>query len=223
MNDLQALKNGLAPKKQDKTELAEAGLLGGSFLGQMRIVSGSSDLAKKQKMPVGNWAYAKSSTVQDLGEKVLAFVVAFIPKATDSSGGTFVVDFDNNSETYQNIKARSDAERTNQNLHYGVDFLVWLPARKEFVSLFCGSPSLRVAAETLLDFVQEPVAFGVELIEKPDFSYHVPVINGTDSEMPLPSLEECEKEINTFMSRKAQGPEIVEEETASAETGGRVE
>jgi len=208
---------------------------GSDFLGRLQLYSKGAAISKGKIKP-GTWGIPDGEDITDLGKSVDCIPYARRPKAIDLSDvEAIITDYDMESGEFQRIITAS--MQADSGCMYGTSFLVYERTTGRFLEYFCGTKSTRTESKKIFPFLtlreediaarklegvepHGPLAFTLEnrLIEKPRFSWHVPVVIRCSTPFTRePTLEQITFEMNRFLNPTDAGVEKVNEKEASQE------
>lgn len=141
-NELALREEMTAVKADDKVfeDMTSSG-----FLPRLQLETAKSQ-AVNEGFPLNHYRLYKNPPV-DIGTSVDITIIAWRPKALDTSGGELVDSYDPESELFAEIKERSFEK--DSGCMYGPEFLVYIPDQKAYATFFCGSKSARRNAGAL--------------------------------------------------------------------------
>lgn len=200
-----------------------------AFLPRIQFLSGSSTKVKKKEFPSDHFAYITGKNkYDDLGEEFDCLVLAMRPKALDTSDPDGIITcFDPKivdkkmTGLFANIAERSSVK--DSGCMYGPEYLLWVPAKKAFATMFFCNPSLRLESANIQSKIGHPVTIGYQFIETKSHEYNSPEIRECTTVFDLPTQEAVNEECHKFLNPKvdASGVEIVSKEEADeAEEAG---
>ena len=94
---------------------------------------------------------------------------------------------------------------------FGPEFLVYLPAAKEFATLFCGSKSSRREAPALNALLTKPATLKSRLAETKKHKWQTMAITNCSTPFDLPDLEKLKAVVEKFNNPPATTVEVAEE------------
>lgn len=205
---------------------------GADFLPRLQLYGKGKPIDRGLIKP-GHYGVPEGDEITDLGDSIDVIPFARRPKAIDMTDKeNLIVVYDNNSADFKRIAAQSLEKESH--CMYGPSFLVFERATGRFYDFFCGTKSMRNEAKKIYPFLplsagditargltdQEPhgplpLTLKSRLIEKPAFSWFVPVaVKCSTPFNKLPTGEQVIAEITKFVNPKVEGPEKVEEPAA---------
>lgn len=183
----------LAPSKYDDSvfdEIAKSG----DFLPRLQLMTANSGPVKDGEFSVNHYAMVDNGNLIDLGKEVDVAVIAWRPKALDTSEN--IGSFEPESELYQQIKEKSKI--SNSGCMYGPEFLCYIGSRKAFVTFFMGSKSARKTANKVKSFVKKFATLKSVKIDNKKYTWFAPSVTKCSSEFPLPPLDELTDKVDKF-------------------------
>jgi hypothetical protein len=199
---------------------------GGGFLPRVQFLSGNSDKVKKKEFPMDHFAFILGKNkYEDLGEEFDCLVVAMRPKALDTSDPDGIITcHDPKLEdkkftgTFADIADR--AGKKDSGCMFGPEYLLWIPAKAAFATMFFCNPSLRNEAPNMQAKLGNAATIGYQYIDTGKFQYNSPAIKDCTTVFDLPTQEavndECQKFLNPQLDDN--GVEIVNEKEEAAKT-----
>lgn len=190
----------------------------GGFLPRMQLFIANSALVKESKIPMNHYGLvAAKDNVDDLGKEVDVLLIAWRPRALDTSdknnirASSIIA-----SELFQEIKEKSG--ETNSGCLFGPEFLIWIPSRDKFAGILFGSKSARMEARNVQQFIQKPCTFKSRLIKTSAYSWQAMVVSGCSSPMEIPIKEKLLEVADDFLNnaKEITGAEKVEAAVKSA-------
>lgn len=194
-----------------------------SFLPRLQLYASGSDACKEAKIGIGKYGIPRSKdSIEDMTNQVDVLPLVWRFKALRMPVGENPLAYYNpKSPGFKQVQV--DAEVQGSRCQFGIEFLVWIPTKKEFATMFFGSKTARRQAPALKTLLQERRAatLKVELITNKEYKWHGPVVVPcstplTDYPEPDQLLIQAEK----FANPKETEIEAVEEQEAVSE--GRV-
>lgn len=158
--------------------------------------------------------------ILDLGEAIDVLPLAVRNKALDTNSDPPVAVYDVNDPLYVEIKER--AAEKDSGCMFGPSFLVFEPTTGNFYELFLGNksgrqesgklaPYLPVSKEQAKKFGVEakgptPATLQVKYIQRPRYSWHVPVVTKCSTPITnLPDGEIVAEQVAKFLEAKSDG------------------
>jgi hypothetical protein len=167
--------------------------------------------------------------VENLGNEVEVVLVKARPHAlqlTDGSSKVGAESFVMNDPVFQEIRAEKDANPSQQepNNMYGYDFLLWLPASKQFVTIYlCKMALFKSVPSFNKNLGKFCIMASREERSKRNtkITYRVPTLQiAADQDYEGPSAEEFKHAIDLFDHPRAQrAGEAAEQRPASSKAG----
>lgn len=207
-----------------------------NFLGRLQLYTKGTAVNKRLIGP-GEYGIPESGEeITVLGDSVDLLLLARRPKAIDlNDTEAIITSYDPNDDVFKDIATRSSGQ--NSKCMYGPSFLVIERTTGRFLEFFCGTKSTRAEAGKLYPFcpltqtdIDNKAKAGVDvskmtphgplaatlnsrLVEKGDWSWHVPVVLPCSTPFGrLPKAEVVIEEIRKFVTVKSDGPEKVSKE-----------
>lgn len=207
------------------------------FLPRLQLYTKGKAVNKKLVQP-GNYGIpVTDDEVNDLGDEIDLLPLARRPKAIDlKDPENIVAVFDVNDPEFKRIQAQS-AEKESGCM-YGPSFLVYERSTGQFLEFFCGTKSARTEAKRIFPYLpltQEridrdpnladqqphdamPVTMKSRLVEKGQWSWHVPVaVKCSTPFTKIPPTAVIVEQIVKFLDVKREGAAVVQEPTTGEE------
>jgi hypothetical protein len=202
------------------------------FLPRLQLYTKGKAINRKLVQP-GNYGIPVSDDeVTDLGDTIDVLPLARRPKAIDLKDTQNVVAvYDLNDAEFERIKVQSAAKESG--CMYGPSFLVYERSTGQFLEFFCGTKSARTEAkriypclpltQAMIDALEatgvdtsgmeprgsHPVTLKSKLVEKGQWSWHVPVaIKCSTPFTKLPPAAVIVEQINKFLDVKREGAAV---------------
>lgn len=206
---------------------------GGEFLQRLQLF-GKGKHVDKGLIPPGHYGiFVSNEEIIDLGKKIDIIPFARRPKALDTGSKPPISVYDENSEEFKRIAAKSQVK--NSGCQFGPSFLVIERSTGKFLEFFLGAPTHRPEAKKIYPALplsaadiesrklkgEEPhgplpITLTQKYIEK-EFSWYVPVVLECSTPFTkLPSIATINAEIAKFLNPPASEVEEVEEEEKPA-------
>jgi hypothetical protein len=170
-------------------------ILQGSFLPRLQLFTAFSSSCKDGSFPINHWGLVTGGSTEDLGTNVDVLLLSVRPLAIDDPNGSPVfcyspVLLDAEGQpvirdgkkvpdpVFEAIvrKADTKVEGEMPGAMYGVDFLVWIPSRKTYATLFYGTKTARRDAGFAVSRIGKMVTLTSKKIEskkyKPYYSIY---------------------------------------------------
>jgi hypothetical protein len=184
----------IATQKYTEDDLAIA-TKSGDWLPRLQLMTSNSKLCKSGKFPVNHYAVIDSSTTKDMGVEVDVLVIAWRPKALEM-GEMVISVFDTKSSEFLRIQEK--AGQKDSGCMSGVEFLIWIPASKMFVTFFMGTKTSKRDAPALVARLKMAATLKSKEITSPKYSWFTPVIAPCSTPMDPPDMEDLAAELDKF-------------------------
>jgi hypothetical protein len=204
------------------------------FLPRLQLYTKGKAVNRKLVQP-GNYGIpVTDDEVTDLGDEIDILPLARRPKAIDlKDPENIVAVYDVNDPEFKRIQAQS-AEKESGCM-YGPSFLVYERSTGQFLEFFCGTKSARMEAKRIFPYLpltqeridndpnlagQEPhdalpVTMRSRLVEKGQWSWHVPVaVKCSTPFTKLPPAAVIVEQIVKFLDVKREGAAVVQDPDA---------
>lgn len=152
-------------------------IVGAGFMPYIILASGSSNVCKEGKVPVGVYALMKGKEPVNLGKSFIAWFIHWRPRAMrmDKAAGNHSYYQIENPE-FQKIVATANSGVKLSGCMYGPEILVWLFEQNMFATMFWSNPTMRNEYANLAPMQGEVVTFSADLIVTPDYKWHGPKV-----------------------------------------------
>lgn len=147
------------------------------FLPRLQLCGASSDLCKESKVPIGTYAVVKDKdNFADIGKSINLFVCGLRLKALEiiqgPEGGVYNF-FDPKADEFKRVANLSNEKDTG--CLAGPEFLVYIPATKQFATFFMANKSMRNEAPSVKALLGKAATLTISLAEnKKKQKWHVP-------------------------------------------------
>jgi hypothetical protein len=197
---------------------------GGKFLPRVQFMSSNSQKCKEGEFPVNNFALIDNNNHIDLGKKVDVILLGMRPKALDTQTPLtcYEPNLDEDGEftgDFQDIVERSKVK--DSGCMWGPEFLVYIPANKQFATFFMGTVTMRYEDPKLQSNLGNAMTLGSKLIETKSYSYMSPVGMECSTVVEVPDADEMAKAMEQF--NNPPKPESERADDAEAEATERVQ
>jgi len=199
------------PTNSDDKALAT--IVGAGFMPYITLASGSSNICKEGKVPVGVFALTKGKEPISLGKSFIGWFIQWRPRAMrlDKAAGNhsyYVID----NPEFQKIVATANSGVKLSGCLYGPEILVWLFEQNMFATMFWSNPTMRNEYANLQPMKGEVVTFSTELIVTPEYKWHGPKVALCQSPPAnMPPLDEYHAVLDKFNNPPITEIERIEE------------
>jgi hypothetical protein len=167
------------------------------FLPRIQLFGGNSAMVQEGKIAIAHFGLVRSSdSVEDLGDEVDQAPIRYRYKAMEIADGEVNTYHDPEHAEFKRIHA--DSEKQDSGCMYGVEFLLWLAEKQEFVSYFMNSKSARREAPTLRGLIGQLATLKVKLVKTKKYKWHAPVVTVCSTPFDLPDEAKMIKEVEKF-------------------------
>ncbi len=164
---------------------------GASYLCRLQLFTAGSKECKAGRFAMNHYGYVISKEkITDLGKTVDIFPLSWRPKALQIlPTGDILSKYDPTDPEFKRIAETS--EQPNSGCMYGPEFLVWVPAIKQFASFFMSSKSMRIEAPNLKEKLDEERAATLDsvFVETKKYSWQTPVVKPCSTPFEVPDAE----------------------------------
>jgi len=192
----------------------DAALQSGEWLPRIQFMSASSEKVKNGEFTVNHFALVRNQVFTNLGPTVDVFCLSFRTKAMEFGSEVLIVydpkvDPMTKKATGEFRRIQELAETEGQGYMYGLEFLLWVPAIKTYVTFFMGSPSMRRDAPLLTARVQQRITLISHPAKTKKHSWVTPSCTDCSTPFDLPTIDEIREQVERF--NHPPESEIVEE------------
>lgn len=190
-----------------------AAVSGGGYLPRIQLMTSNSELCKKGKFNVNNYALVRGGEVIDLGKEVDLLVLGWRPKALEI-GEVVISVYDTKSQEFGRIAAKSEGKGLTGAM-YGPEFLVWLPSLKEFATYFMCNPTSRREAPNVKSRMLKAATLKSTMISSGGYTWCGPVCVACSTPFAVPDPDAITETLTKFNNPPASEIEK-DEDDASA-------
>jgi len=208
--DLSSITEGAVQKYDDNDfdAIASAG-----YLARLQLMTSNSAQCKSGAFPINHYALVSGQSYQDLGESLDILVIAWRPKALDTSDGVITA-YDKEDKEFQRIVAASDVK--DSGCMFGPEFLVYIPSIKEFATFFFGSKSGRREAPAVRGRMHKAATMKAQECKGKSHTWFSPTTMPCTTPFEQPDMDKLQEELQKF-----NNPPKSEIETAEGEERDR--
>lgn len=180
-----------------------------SFLKRIQLFTGSSPTIAAGLIMPGHFGLVHTKdNIEDLGVAMDCLPIAWRFKAM-SFGEAVISVYNPKSDQFKDIMAKSDIP--DSGCSYGLEFLIWLPVQKLFVSYFFNSKTSRRTAPDVKNNLGKPITIKSNLIKKPKQSWHGPVVVLCSTPFEMPDDDDVLDQATKFANPKESEVEVAEQ------------
>jgi hypothetical protein len=197
-----------------ETALAIAGSKG--FLSRLQLMTSNTQVCKDGKFPINHFAIVEGSeSFIDLGDRVAIHVYAHRALALEF-GETVMAVYDAKiidgkpTGEFARIAKKADGGPNSQAM-YGVQFLLYVPSQKAFVTFFCGTKTLRNEIKAFLSKMNQDAMLIPKKIETKAHSWFTAVVTQCSEALDGPDEAVLADVIADFKNPPAEVKERIEE------------
>ena len=194
----------------------------GKYLPRIQLMTANADKCKSGDFPINHYALVAGKNFEDLGTEVDVAVLAFRPKALEI-GEQIINIFDPQPDAAGNatgeFKRIADASSVkNSGCMFGPEFLLWVPAIKQFATFFMGSISARNESPSVKAKIGKAATLRSQKIETRQYTWFAPQCIKCSTPFDMPENAALIDEMTKFNNPPVQEIETVDEsETTSRE------
>lgn len=184
---------------EDFNKLAKAA----DYLPRFQLYGATSKAVKKAQIPMAHYGFQDGEDITDCGNEVHCFVLGVRLKAMRIIGDKVETFFDPKHAQFIKIKEESGIADTGSLC--GPEFLLYVPAKKQFTTFFMANKTMRREAPNVKAFMPtaekpeaNPMTLRVVYIEKNGYSWHGPVSSGCSLALDPPGMVELMGELAKF-------------------------
>ena len=222
MSNELTIPENVALVNQDYTEKDITSVAAASdYLKRLQLMGANSEAVKEGKIQMGHYAYVTDKeTMKDIGDTIDVLVCGMRLKAMQITDEGVINVYNPKEPEFERIRALS--ADPDAGCMCGLDFLLWLPSERDFVTFFMASKSAKREASNLRSRMDEtarkpgPATLSVKLAKNKKYSWHVTVVSDCSTEFVMP-------EASNFLANldKFQNPPKPESEAAPVEKNER--
>jgi len=156
----------------------------------MHLITSSTKLGKSGQFPVNHFGVFDTNPPSDAGATVTALVLGWRSKAVDTktipATNVYNPALDENGSPvgpFLDIARKSEVK--DSGCMFGPEFLLYLPSKDIFVTLFLASKSHRREAPTMINNQGKAVELSAHLIPTAAYEWYVPRATPTDVEIEV--------------------------------------
>jgi len=181
----------------------------GDYLPRLQLMTAASEKCKKNEFPINHYALIRDQNHQDLGETVDILLVTWRPKALEI-GDEVISVFKADHPEFLRIQDKSGEK--DSGCMYGPEFLVYIPAVKEFATFFCGSKSSRREAPNVKALMRKAATLKSRFVETKKYKWFTPAVTPCSTPFEAPDMEQLAKEVQKFNNPPETTVEVAPEE-----------
>ncbi len=180
-----------------------------SFLPRVQLFQGTSNLAKEGKIGPGCYGILskKEEITHDLGKQFECLPLSYRYKAIEMKDGQVISVYNPKLPEFLRIQAASDTP--DSGCMFGIEFLLWVPSVKLFVTFFLATKTARRQAPNLRNQLKQGTILKSEYIKKPKFSWHGPIVTQCSTPFEMPDDDAMLDEATKFANPKESEIEAV--------------
>jgi len=189
---------------------------GSAFFSRLQLCGATSNYVQEHGVSQGSYVFIRSKDdFIDLGPEVDILVCGLRLKAMRFENDEVQAVFDINDPEFKAI--RELAGTPNSGCMAGPEFLIWVPEKKAFATLYLGSKSFAAEAPkiraAMVDGRPGPITLKSRLAKTKKFRWQVPVAVQCSSPFDLPDQESFITAIDKFLNPPKNEVERVTEPT----------
>ena len=190
------------------------------YLDRLQFMSSGSTQCKAGEFPINHYAFVRGDSLEDIGTDVNVIALAMRLKAMDFNDGVRAVYDpklnDENIPTGEFKKIMDESEEKDSNMMWGTEFLVYVPVKQEFASLFFGSKTARRDIPSMVARMNKPATLKSKKIETKKYTYYSMLVTPCSETFDLPAQTKVDEEIEKFLNPPESEVEVVDEKDAAA-------
>lgn len=185
----------------------------GNWLPRLQLYSSNSNEVKEGKFTMNHYGLTGlvKDQIKDLGTELEVLPLSWRPCAIriGKVDGAVTSVYDNNDAEFKKIAAES--ELPNSGCFYGLQFLLYIPSEKRFVTFLFGSKSARPEAQNMRPLIGKVATMKSRVAKNKSFVWQVPVC--VESSIPPSDVPDEAKMLEEI--EKFQNPPKIIVETAT--------
>lgn len=191
----------------------------GEYIPSIQLIQSSSDALTDVKLSqivrIGDFLFNQS---ESLGRSFDAVPCGWRPHAMElDNKKTVIRDTYVEDDIYKDIREKCDKKV--QNYLAGIDFLLWLPAKKNFGIYFLYKTHLKSAGMDLNGSNGKLVTIQSKLVEWNNYKWQTPNVVPSTNEIIEPTEEQVDKAIEMFNNPKTAVGSVSSTVASETETG----
>lgn len=194
-NVLSIPENPLAARSEETfLALAKAG----DWLPRMQLFTANTKEVKADKVQMNQYGIViAKDVIREVGKEVNVCPIEWRPCAIRIGSDAVDNVFDPNGAEFKAIMAESELE--DSGCFFGLQFLLWVPSQKMFVTFLFGSKSARPEAGNMKPLIGKVATMKSRLAESKKFQWQVPVvIESSEPPSSVPDQTKLLEEIEKF-------------------------
>jgi len=168
----------------------------GGSLPRVQLMIASASACKSGEFPINHYALIKNQNKTDLGKEIDIIVIAWKPKAMDTSGDEVIVSHKPKTPLFDSIVAKSAIK--DSGCMQGPEFLIYVPTVKKYATFFLGTKSARREASNVLGRLGKAATLKSRNVQWKGFDWYAPVCIACTGAFELPATEEIIAQANKF-------------------------
>lgn len=180
----------------------------GDWLPRLQLMTSQSEKCKEGSFPINHYALVRGTDFSDLGPTIDIAVVSWRPKAIEMGDAVISV-YDVNDAEFKRIQDKSG--EMNSGCMFGPEFLVWIPAIKEFATFFMGNKSARREAPNVKARMGRAATLKSSKIETAKYTWFAPVVVPCSTPFDLPDPTALGEVVERFVNPPKTEVEKVDE------------
>jgi len=179
----------------------------GDWLPRLLLMTANSEKVKSAAFPMNHYALINGQNMRDIGTTVDILIIAWRAKAIEM-GAEVITIFDTKNPAFQRIQDRADEK--DSGCMFGPEYLVYVPATKEFATFFMGSKSSRREAPGVKARMFKSGTLKSQLVKTKKYQWQVPMCVPCSTAFEMPDSDEIKVQAEKFLNPPAQVIEKVD-------------
>lgn len=207
----------LAPASKYSSEETFALIVkSGDYLPRCQLFGSNTNACKEGKIPIAHFGIVPNKeTIIDIGERFDCAVLGWRPRAIRINGDSIDNYYDPKDKEF--IKVQEESDVKDSGCMFGPEFLLWIPAEKQFVLMHFNNKTARRVAPEMLGKVGKAATLKSKLIKTDKYTWHGPeILACTTPIAPLPTAEEVMAQVEKFNNPVASTTETIDPKDAAA-------
>jgi len=175
------------------------------------LMTSRTEKVASGEFPMNHWALVRDQNYVDIGADVDVAIVSWRPKALDMSGESIITCYDHKDAVF--IRIQEKAGLKDSKCMSGAEFLVWVPSKKCFATLFMGTKSARREAPTIKSRMGKAATLKSKKIETKSYKWYAPLCVACSTPFELPPQELVVEVLTKFNNPPQNEVESAPEET----------
>lgn len=190
-----------------------------NYLPRLQLFTGASSQVQEEKIAQGHFGIVKSKeSIIDLHKEVNCIPISYRFKAMRFGDGEVISKYNPNDTEFKRIQSEASIPGQ-KGCMAGVEFLLYIPQYKEYVTYFMGNVSAKREAPNLRALIGKAATIRSNLAKNKKGTWHAPVVTMCSVPLEAPSLDRLREVSEQFANPKESEIESVD----AAQVSGRAQ